>query len=216
MTSVTGAEPTVRATDGAVAPRPTPRGVAQVMDLASDAALLSFAVWTVLYHGGLLLGISVTPLLVVWLVTVPLAVGFAWRWLPPDRAERTAAPRLRRRHALLLLASLALAGTATALVAFERSRWTAITAATAASALVLLALVAVTARFPLGPAASGARTVAVGRRRLRLDLSSWAVLAMGVALPSASLFFLRADGDDVYYVNRAVWVADHGTLATRD
>src|SRR5581483_5604036 len=64
--------------------------------------------------------------------------------------------------------------------------------------------------------------------RDRLDVTSMAsavaasrpgtLLALGTALGlgAFSVFTLRSDPDDTFYVNRAVWVAQHGTIPTRD
>lgn len=40
--------------------------------------------------------------------------------------------------------------------------------------------------------------------------------AVSVGIGLFSLFVFKTDADDVYYVNRAAWVAEHGTAALRD
>jgi hypothetical protein len=47
-------------------------------------------------------------------------------------------------------------------------------------------------------------------------VASVGVAAVAAALAVLSLFTVRKDADDVFYVNKAVFVAEHGTIPTRD
>jgi len=189
---------------------------ARLLDAALDGAALSFAVWTLLYGAGLLWRLNAWTLGKVWLPLALLVVaGCVLREVrrlrrsaptapreespPPDRPRWWAPARYALLGAGLLLAAL------TAWLAFRspvlefRPLWVS-----GLSAAVLLGVFAVTRNRADGPTSRPGTA------------SHLLALAMSLALSAFTLFIRNPSSDDIYYVNRSVWVAQHGTLATRD
>ncbi|WP_109510334.1 DUF6077 domain-containing protein [Nocardioides speluncae] len=196
------------------------------LDGAMDAIVLSLALWTLLYCLGLATQWSLWPSGWLWLVaTVTL---LAWRVRaetsaagdlgfetvaaqPPQPAADGTSPRLP-----LLCAGIALAAVgAVAGLFWSKSAFPAAWgAATVAVALL-------TAWIWLRLRATGAETEPpLGVPEPRPDDGGlWAhlgVLAISAGLAVSALFIHLEDGDDAYYVNRSVWVAEHGNAAIRD
>src|SRR5262245_41646220 len=77
------------------------------LDVASDAAVLWFAAWTLLAYVGMITGAAVTLLVWLWIATLPLVAAALWL-LPRALPERDA-PRPRA-HPRQLLKVVSLAG----------------------------------------------------------------------------------------------------------
>jgi len=191
----------------------------RLIHAAVDGSMLAFALWTLLYGAALGYRLDAWTLGQVWLPLAVLVVaGCVTReallvrrdtapWAPvPDFRHRSRGWTVGRWVVLGL--GLALAAL-TAALAFGaplqdfRALW-----ATGLAAAVLLGGFAVTHRAPgrttdgaVGPA--GSRTHAVA-----------AAMTLGLAV--FTMFVRNPNSDDIYYVNRAVWVAQHGTFALRD
>src|SRR5581483_11404070 len=90
--------------------------VARVMDTVSDLAVFGFASWTVLYHLGLIFDLHTDPLLLVWVLTLPLLLWWLVRSRDDAPADRVtgAAPGPRREWSRT---NLVLAGSAVVLAA---------------------------------------------------------------------------------------------------
>ena len=188
----------------------------RLLDALLDCAVVSFAFWTLLYCLGLATQWSLFPSAWLWLVvTVALVV---WQVLAVVRGSADGGPGWRavvmpRRSAptALLVAGLV----ATALAAVGGVVWS-----TGTFRLTWLATLAATACLLLWSYLDGrhlpdvhADATTEPEATTRDDLVVLAVMAASVV---ASLFIHLTDTDDPYYLNRSVWVAEHGNAATLD
>ncbi|HEV7193330.1 MAG TPA: DUF6077 domain-containing protein [Jatrophihabitantaceae bacterium] len=199
--------------------------VTRALDYLIDAVVVAFADWTVLYHLGLLAKLHTDVLLLLWVVTTAVALWTLGRIRggadekPVSPSEPVAADNSVRSSVLSALgnvsvplvgASVLLAAVSAGLVmSGTNSLWWPGWLAGAAS--VVVALLAVL---------RAARDATTGTRGLDLATVSPAgtllALGSGLGLGLFSLFTLRSDPDDTFYVNRAAWVANHGTIPTHD
>ncbi|MDU0312711.1 DUF6077 domain-containing protein [Phycicoccus sp. M110.8] len=199
-------------------PRPTRHDpmLDRVGDLVSDLGIWGLALWTVVYHAGRSAGVS-TDLLVVVVVVVMVPVGvLAWRHgqVPPSATWKDATPR--RAWPLLLVTALL---TLAAVVVHWTDRastyplgW--VLAVAALLPLVWLALTRDRAdRVELAGHDEEDDALARGRWP---QLSSAAVWGVALVLSYLSLLTVRFDADDVFYVNKAVFVAETGRIPLRD
>jgi hypothetical protein len=208
-----------------------------------DAAVVGFAVWVVLYHLALLIDVPTTALLIAWLVaSAGILVLSARSWPAPAPAPvpvtAPVATGLAAKSDLRSALPVWLAGAAGAGAAI------AVAAGAWRLGLVLAAVaIGCTAwaapwrsatsdgttpaetqpdntgaeKMPDGAGGVGVRTPA--ERRQVPAIPAWAELvAVLVAAGFAvfSLFIIRPDGDDTFYVNRSVWVAQHGRIPVGD
>ncbi|GAA1920804.1 hypothetical protein GCM10009815_14350 [Nocardioides marmoribigeumensis] len=199
-----------------------------VLDLLVEVLLVGFAVFTVVHLLGAELGWTVRTTGVLWLfLGAPAMAGFAW-WgtrtaaaVPspaPSPAPATATGDGDGRSVGLLV------GTGFALLSALVGVMCAVSGAPGFTVFwalgLLLALVSVVAwsrgsglaRRPAPPPAPSALRTAGAT-------ASWAhvvALVLAVGLGVFVLFVLNPSRDDVYYVNRATWVAQHGTFPSRD
>lgn len=183
-----------------------------LLDALLDVVVVTFAGWTVLYEVGLFADLNGWTLTLVW---APLAAAAAgWMLLRAVRAGRSvrddpAAPVAAGSGSSpvwLRVAGPALVAAAAglALVNARAYFWPMWLTATVAGALLLWQVrgqVTGQARVDGAPVAG---------------LSHWGALITSTALGVMSMFILRSSTDDVYYVNRSTWVAEHGSIALRD
>jgi hypothetical protein len=192
----------------------------RVATLVVDGAVVAFAWFTVLAHLWDIANASVTPLVIVWLVTLPVVLLAVHRLGAGARPLDDARPRWLRRLAgwsgpnraattgLLVLAVVA----ALLLATPHRQAWRAGWALGLLAVVVTLAVLLLT-RTPGGtvaaddddprPAGGAAGALVV------------AVLA-AVAFALIALFAIAPNADDAYYVNRVTWIAQHGAIPDRD
>ncbi|GAA2085797.1 DUF6077 domain-containing protein [Actinomadura alba] len=191
-----------------------PGRVTTLLDGATDAAVVAFAMWTVVYHAGLLIRPPTAVLVAGWLVIMTvLAAVWVRRWTG-DRAaspegagtEATGAdevaggrPRSYAPQAGPVLGVAA--GAAAGLYASGVPWWITCVLGAAAVAVTLTALR--TSRY--GP---GSVPVA--------DRGSLLALLMAAGFAGASLFVINPDGDDAYFMSRSVWTAEHGRIPFSD
>lgn len=195
----------------------------RLLDALLDCTVVSFALWTLLYCVGLVTQWSLFPSGWIWLVATVALVG--WQVLGVVRGQddevaravpgagsgvAPATPRTRTAPTALLLAGLV----ATALAAVGGVVWSAGTfrftwLATVIAIGCLLGWSYLDGRHE---AAAGGTT----RRRERSTREDLVVLGVLAATVVASLLINLTDTDDPYYVNRSVWVAEHGNAATLD
>jgi hypothetical protein len=198
-----------REVDGQPAPsRPqrVGRTVDSTIDVVVDGIVLAFASWTILYHVGLIFGIHTNPLLAVWALSLPLVPWLLIRTrdVPPKRDGGGSVPMRT-----LLVPAVGLALVSAVLIAFGHS-WRWWLGWTLAAAAALIGLVA------------ALRSAAPREARQTVDVPPGQPIGTVVALGSAavlsfiSLFAVHIGLDDAFYVDRAAWTADHGTIATRD
>jgi hypothetical protein len=193
------------------------------LDGVMDAIVLSLALWTLLYCLGLATQWSLWPSGWLWLAATVLLLG--WRvavelravgGMPPVEEAplvEEVAQRPSRNQGALLYAGVALAviGAVAGLFWSERAFPVAWAAASLAVALL-------TVWIWLRVRATGGDEP-IGAEPRPFDGGLWAhlgVLAISAGLAVGALFIHLEDSDDTYYVNRSVWVAEHGNAAIKD
>ncbi|MFI0447838.1 DUF6077 domain-containing protein [Actinomadura sp. 6N118] len=188
----------------------------RLFDRLSDLAVVAFAVWTAVYHVGLLFTPPTWVLLSCWLVVLAILGGlYAW-WLTPQPAERGAERAAGASVDRPPLGYWAFAAIATGVVAGAAAGlhksgvpwwlvWSAGLLSVAATAVVFVG-------------ARGGAQVLRGRTDTdepARDMTAVPVLtAAGFAI--GSLFLVNTDGDDAFFVSRSVWTAAHGRIALQD
>ena len=192
----------------------------RLLDALLDCAVLSFALWTLLYCVGLATQWSLFLSGWLWLgATVALVVahvltvrrGGSGLGAARGLAEPVAVTRARATAPVILLVAglVATAAAAVGGVVWSTGTFRLTWLATAAAIASLLLWSYLDGRHdPVGTEPEAATTSG-----LRDDLVVLGVLAASVV---AALFVHLADTDDPYYVNRSVWVAEHGNAATLD
>ncbi len=206
------------------APRPTLLGA--LFDAVLDTTVVSLAVWTLLYSLGLPTQWSLHPSGWLWLLLTLGYLGYElWRVRgllrgdgPTGEPAADARPVLgeRREQLLLGLGVLLVLGAGAGALVWDggafRAAWAAL-----ALGLVLLSLWAWLSGQVAAPGpveVTAAETPARGSRWL--TPSEGGVAGLSVALGVLASFLWLPDTDDPYYVNRSVWVAEHGNAATQD
>src|ERR1035438_10090536 len=186
--------------------------LAGALDGLTQFGVLAFAAWTLVFDVGLVAHLGTTILLAIWAVCLGgIAAGLAGLRRP---AVAQAAPQGIRpepsalvRHSMLVAALVCGIGAGAAAGLHSAGLpwvWTPV--------LGLLS-VAATGAWLLTGDTDRTQSPAPGE-----SSSAASLLAAGVALGAAifSLFIVRPDADDVYYVSRSVWVAQHGQIPVRD
>ncbi|NKZ05387.1 DUF6077 domain-containing protein [Actinomadura latina] len=199
--------------------RPGETRTTRLVDGATDGLTVLFAVWTLVYHLGLLLRPPTSALLVVWLLAAG-AIGAlygarrAW-WDAPVRPPHRAGPAAKappRPLAVVAVVTGLAAGTAAGLHSTGVPWWCAwapgIVSAAASAVWILRRAGAETP----GGRTGGAFHAGRGDTRLGTPLA----LLTGAGFATASLFIVNSDGDDAYFVSRSVATAATGEIPLRD
>lgn len=168
-------------------------------DATLDLAVVGFAAWTVAYHVCLVTRVAASWALAgTALLLIPCAVAVLRGRGPTTAGAGSSRGRLALRRAVPVV----LAGAATAaLFAFGSPRWIVVWAAwivVAAAAAVLLMRAQEQPAAGRGPGGTGV------------------ALAWAAALAVLSLFLLRPDPDDAYYLRLSTWVEAHDRFPLRD
>jgi Family of unknown function (DUF6077) len=184
------------------------------LDFVSDWAVLVFASWTLFAYAGMSTQASVSLLVPLWLVTVPLlgAVlvilsrrsgrGSA---LPAEvETPPPAAPTSPYRQRLLVAAGAA--GLASAILAgvSRNAPWELVWLGTCSAVAAAVGFGRLRSERPGGPVPS-----------LRWPAHAFVVL-VGLVFATMSLFVRRQNLDDAFYVNRATGVAELNRIPVRD
>ncbi|WFF03977.1 DUF6077 domain-containing protein [Micromonospora sp. WMMD964] len=186
----------------------------------TDAAVVSFAIWTLLYHLNLGLNLRPSVIFLVWVVLQPVAAYVAWRLRrrdvsPPSSDDETVtapaeAPAdrasLLRRYAVPVAAAVG----AAVFAAFGKgslSWWLA----------AVLGLVSVVSAW-LVLSRAGRPTGAVTAEPVRATtpLQGYVVLVVALAAAYFGTLLNRVSLDDVFYVGKSVWVAERDTIPFKD
>ncbi|RAY11130.1 hypothetical protein DPM19_32000 [Actinomadura craniellae] len=176
------------------------------MDAATDLALLSFAVWTLLYHLGLWLRPPTAVLVGGWAAaTAAIAAGMVLRGRRP--AEDTgpaqdAGPGAPRWAAWAGPCLGVAAGLAAGFHSAGVPWWVTCGLAVAAVAVTGYALRGAGAGPFTSPGPAGR--------------GSFLVLGTALGFAVGSLFIVNTDADDAYFVSRSVWTAENGRIPLRD
>ncbi|WP_377643998.1 DUF6077 domain-containing protein [Oryzobacter terrae] len=168
-------------------------------------ALVGFATWTLLYQLALVVDLPATATLIATLVVTVLALLAGRRFAPgPDGVAGTppAGP-----STLLVLGATAVG---TVLVVVDQ-RGAALTLLLVAA---VVALVLAVRRDRAGARPEDASPAAddAGTHPLLWPVGWVGAVASGVL----SMFLIRPDGDDAYFVNLSTWVAERGRFPLRD
>jgi hypothetical protein len=177
------------------------RGTARVCDAALAACVLGLGAWTLAYHACLLLRLGSGWALAGLATAVVPCLVLAARSDPardlPTAPEPGAAGGTG--GALAGVAGVAALGAAGALAFADwpwPAKWALWLAAAAAAALASV-------RAPL-------------MRRGGVGSGTAAALSWAAGLAALSLFLVRADADDAYYLRQATWIAEHGRFPVGD
>lgn len=178
------------------------------IDGALDGGIVAFAGWTIFYQFGLVFQFSMLWAGWPWLaVAVTCVVGgglLRSRCERSDESHSEPQPRTRPLSTKFLLAGLGIV----VVLVVGREMWGVWPVALVA--IVLLVMQVVPSLRYRTTVNSEVSTSSVG----------WpahvAALSMSIGFGVLGLFLLRPDEDDVFYVNRATWVAKFGTAATND
>jgi hypothetical protein len=196
----------------------SPLGVA--LDVVSDMAVLAFAAWTLLAYLAMLAGLPVMAILVAWFISLPIVIFLRWRLLPQwsmPRGNTTYqnASDPARIGSWAVVGVALIAAVVAAVLAGEKQTHLFDLAWLLGLVAVGLATWAQLRTPATAPDTSHPRNL-VADLRSRAWLSDIIALVVAVGSGVLSLFVLRTDADDVYYINRASAVADLGRIPTRD
>lgn len=187
-----------------------------VLDHTLDVALALVAWWSLFYWVGLATQWSLWPSGWLWLVTSPVVAWLVVRLgrpapdAAPEQVRQPWSPGLLRRFPGTVWVAAALVGVVAAACLGWPSTFKPVWVL-----LLLATVVAVLARLSRGPAPEEppAEAAEAGTSTGRSDLVA-AGLALAVA--ALSLFIHLPDLDDPFYLNRSVWVAEHGNASLLD
>jgi len=201
------------------------------VDGLTEFAVIAFASWTLIYDIGALADLRTSLLLVLWAAClVAIAVGlvrFGWAGgvgaagaaepVPGLRWLAVATPWRRRLGVAGLVLSVA-AGLAAGLHRVGLSwDWTWALGAPAVVVTLTWLLLPDEPDEPderASPAAGEAP--ATGPAGMTAQWGSLLALGTAVAAAIFSLYIVRPDADDTYFVSRAVWTAQHGRIPLKD
>lgn len=179
---------------------------ARVADRLLDTVVVSFAAWTLIYDLAAWTGVRAWIAFMAWLLTVPASV----RLSKAAGSDAPAAPRPQPEPRLALVAI----GSATACsVSVAVGDWRPGGARGAPLAWVAAGVAAAAALWAAVRAQSGAPAP---QRVPPADRGERLASVMAIGLAAVSLFLVRPDADDVYFVNRSTWTAERGTFASGD
>ncbi|MEU7753803.1 DUF6077 domain-containing protein [Micromonospora sp. NPDC049171] len=194
--------------------------VAAAPVVCTDAAVVSFAIWTLLYHLNLGLDLRPSVIFLIWVVLQPVAAYAAWRLRRHDPVARQAddeavpAPTdvpadrasLLRRYALPVGAALGAALFA-ALGRGTVSWWLA-------AGLGLVSVVSAWLTLPRRGGATDAVAAPAGQRTT--PVQGYVVIVVSLAAAYFATLIDRVSLDDVFYVGKSVWVADRDNIPFKD
>jgi hypothetical protein len=170
-------------------------------DRLLDAVIVLLATWTVVYHVSLLLGLPSNVALVIEVLLLALSLVAVRRSATPPVEEGRPGPSRDRRATVVLVVAASVAAVAMALDLPWLVVWVS---------WLVAGLAGVLAVRRAGLSAPGTRDDSPGRGE-----TSFAV-ACAVGLATFATVTLRPNPDDLYYVNLAQWVAEHGDFPVRD
>ncbi|MDL4817130.1 DUF6077 domain-containing protein [Actinomadura opuntiae] len=207
----------------------------RAVDAAVDAAVLLFAVWTVVYHLGLLVRPPTWVLLACWLgAAAAIAAVCASRGLRDRVAPEPLWPErpgpgvstVPRALALTAVVAAIAAGTSAGLHTSGAPWWCAwafgLVSVAASGACLLRHRPPATEPAPGGTRTAEAAAPGADRpeeRDVPAAASRWGTplaLATAAGFSVASLFIVNSDGDDAYFVSRSVATAAMGRIPFKD
>jgi hypothetical protein len=194
--------------------------LAAAVDGLMEFVILAVASWTLIYDIGAVTNLGTPWLLALWALSLAaIGVGLARLGWTPAQAPAAPVAGVRWLAAVaawrkpLGMASVALgaaAGLAAGLHTVGLSwNWTWVLGVPAVAATLTWLL--------LPDAEAGPGSGAPSPASARVAAPGGSLLALGTAAAAAifSLYIVRPDADDTYFVNRAVWVAQHGRIPVK-
>lgn len=194
--------------------------LARWLDGATDLAVLAFAAWTLLYQAAKLMGWATDPIVIAWGVMIIALVVAVVRQFRGGTSSLSATDRHATswRSPWVIVSVLLAVGSAVVIREASGATWLVGWALAASSAFVAVVHLLRNTKpspdraphdvQPSSQASLGGQPARLWSHLLALFVSlGWAVFA---------LFTLRVDGDDAFYVNKAVFVAEHGLIPGRD
>ena len=203
--------------DGASRPRRTGRigrAISAAPAILTDAGVLAFALWTVLYHAAFLVDLAPSVTVKVWLASCLLLAGYAafraarrGAAVSPENARaEVVAPPYQLRWLTPVLAAAVVAAVTAGMRSWGLSWWVTgvfgVIAAAGAMFLVRSMWLSTPADAPAAP-----------------PVQPWQAgyaLVLSVLAAISSLFLARNTPDDVFYVGKSVWVAERDEVPLRD
>ncbi|MGC4767531.1 DUF6077 domain-containing protein [Micromonospora sp. DT44] len=212
----------------AIEPRPTPGArlralVAAAPVLLTDAGVLAFALWTVLYHLAFLVDLRPSTTFLIWAASCVVGFG-GWLWWrrrsrpssvvdPADRdVVGDAAPAYPRPLLALVLGAGTVAAVTAGLTASDDGIGAGIPwwIPGGFGALAAVGGLYLARRRWLGTPAGAAPAAAA------TPLSSAYAVIVAVLAAVSGLFFARNSVDDAFFVGKSVWVAERDQVPLRD
>src|SRR4051794_19753321 len=192
-------------------------GTASWCDRLLDGLVLLLATWTVSYHVCVVLRLGTTVALVLWLAVLVVSVVVLRRTSDDDpdplratTSETNGSPVPGPRVPDRVLVGVTLAAAALASVSVALSAWWVLVW----PAWVVASLTGTTWAWRR---ARKSLTVVVADGPTSEDRwTPLGVLAWAVGLGLLSMWTLRANPDDLFYVNVSQWVAGHGEFPVKD
>ncbi|MGZ4495894.1 MAG: DUF6077 domain-containing protein [Nocardioides sp.] len=185
------------------------------LDALLDAVVVALAAWTVFYEAALAAHLTLWGPSLAWLVltlvgTTAYVVRAVARPVAAVSEPPPASPEPRAASGRLLPAAwvVALAVAAGLVAAHELGHRVRLLPAVLALLVVLVLGIVLTWRRRVGAEALAEPVVGVGSHLVAVAASA------GLALVGSLV--AKGNDDDIYYVNRSVWVAEHGVAALRD
>ncbi|WP_242890926.1 DUF6077 domain-containing protein [Actinomadura litoris] len=215
---------TERVIGGSEDGRSPARRATGLVDGLTDGAVVLFAVWTLVYHAGLLLDPPTTVLLVAWLAAAAVlgalyarragwwAVGLLWQD-PEEPVWRDRAGPVRRALPAVAVGAGLVAGVCAGLHPSGVPWWCAWLPGLVAVAATGAWLLSRPGPRDPDPAPEPGPD---GTDDADLRWGTPLALLTGAGFAIASLFIVNTDGDDAYFVSRSVATAATGRIPLKD
>ncbi|MBK9475285.1 MAG: hypothetical protein IPL94_03345 [Tetrasphaera sp.] len=187
----------------------------RILDGVTDIAVIAMAAWTVLYHLGRVLGLA-TDVILIASIVLTLGLVLAWKRRSRSAADiatrRWWAPRLAPAHVVISLAF--------ALAAAWRIGWGGEGGYLLGWVFAFAAILPLVGALWRRPETATPETAGEGTPESPSDqpgpIATLIAVLGALGAGALSLFVLRVDPDDAFYVNKAVFVAEHGVIPLRD
>lgn len=191
------------------------------LDGVSDLAVLGFALWTLLYQAAKLFDWPTNPIVIAWAVGLGAAlVTVVHRDRRPPRLATYAETTDSSWHSPWIVVAVGLALASVLLVhSGVGTRWLlgwALAAASGLAAVVHLLGSREKLTDPNTATQPDNHEIGAGGALITSPWSHVVVLLVALGWSVFSLFTLRVDPDDAFYVNKAVFVGENGVIPIRD
>ncbi|HET7310563.1 MAG TPA: DUF6077 domain-containing protein [Mycobacteriales bacterium] len=191
---------------------------------AVDGGVVAFAWFTVLAHVWDIANLRVDPLLLVWVLTLPLPLFLVHRLAPGPVADgderpgwlRRLSTRPRPSRRAVLAFALLVAVAALLLAVPHRVVWRLGWAVALVGLVVGLLALLLSRRSADDDGSAPEHEIVTGPSGRAAAYALLIAVVAGIAFGLFALFAVSPDPDDAYYVNRVTWIAQHGAIPDRD